>query len=112
MFATAENKGRVQARLASIRPDGGTDHVRALKAALALKPEVIFFLTDAEKMEASDAELVRKELGSIRIQAIEFGDGPAIDTHGPLRELATSSGGTFRHIDLSTWTGTTGAARP
>ena len=102
MPATIENKERLRTRLASVRPDGGTDHVVALKAAIALKPEVIFFLTDAERMEASDAERVRKELGAIRIQAIEFGDSAVVDTVSPLRDLATSSGGTFRHIDLST----------
>ncbi len=103
MPATVDNKERVRTRLTSIRPDGGTDHVRALQTAIALKPEVIFFLTDAERMEPSDADVVRKDLGLIRIQAIEFGDGPTIQSESPLRDLATSSGGTFRHIDLSTW---------
>jgi hypothetical protein len=101
MPATIENKERLRTRLATVHPDGGTDHVVALKAAIALKPEVIFFLTDAERMEASDAERVRKELGTIRIQAIEFSDGSVVDTVSPLRDLATSSGGSFRHIDLS-----------
>ena len=34
----------------AIVPDGGTNHMIALRAALALRPEVIFFLTDADLM--------------------------------------------------------------
>jgi hypothetical protein len=101
MPATQENKERLRARLTSIRPDGGTDHVRALKAAFSLKPEAIFFLTDAERMEGTDAETLTREAGPIRIQAIEFGDGPDTGGTSPLRDLATATGGSFRYLDLS-----------
>ena len=40
MSATTANKRRIQLQLAEIRPDGGTDHMSALRTALALKPEV------------------------------------------------------------------------
>lgn len=102
MAATADSKGRIRSRMESIRPLGGTDHAKALRAAIALKPEVIYFLTDAEKMAEDDAESLRGEAGSIRIQAVEFGDGPATGGSTPLRTLATATGGTFRHVDLST----------
>ena len=111
MPATRANKERLRARLASVRSDGGTDHARALRAAFALKPEVIFFLTDAERLEGGDVEPLREEAGAIRIQAIEFGDGPASGAASHLGDLAIGTGGTFRHLDLSTWAGE-GAARP
>jgi von Willebrand factor type A domain len=101
MPATRDNKARLRTRLNAIHPDGGTDHGVALRAAIATKPEVIFFLTDAERMEVDDAKALRDEAGAIRIQAIEFGDGPVSGATSPLRDLATGTGGTFRHIDLS-----------
>src|SRR5262245_25709406 len=73
MAATSANKERVQAQLAAIIPDGGTDHMTALRTALALKPEVIFFLTDADLMTNGDVNDILQEVGMTRIQAIEFG---------------------------------------
>lgn len=103
MAATAENKARVRTRLTTIRPDGGTDHAKALQSAFMMKPEVVFFLTDAERMDPGEARTLRDEAGAIRIQAIEFGEGPEIGGSTPLRDLATATGGTFRHVDLSVW---------
>ncbi len=63
MPATAANRERVLAQLAGITPDGGTDHLTALNAALALKPEVIFFLTDADLMTDGDVDEVLTDMG-------------------------------------------------
>jgi hypothetical protein len=101
MPATMANKDRLKERLGNVKAGGGTDHARALRAAIALKPEVIFFLTDAESMDQETADALRSEAGPIRIQAVEFGDGPASGAASPLRDLATATGGTFRHVDLS-----------
>ncbi len=101
MPATAANKERVISLLAGIDSLGGTDHVEALEAALAMKPEVIFFLTDAKLMTAEQAETLRAEAGTIRIQAIEFGVGPDPRTENPLRTLAIATGGAYRYIDVT-----------
>src|SRR5262249_40564847 len=37
MSATTANKARIRSQLATILPDGGTDHMAALRVALALK---------------------------------------------------------------------------
>jgi hypothetical protein len=102
MAATADNKTRVGHQLAQVVPDGGTDHMLALRAALTLRPEVIFFLTDADLMTGSDASAIQAEAGATRIQAVEFGRGVELspDTN-PLRRLATSTGGTYRYIDVT-----------
>ncbi len=42
----------------AIIPDGGTDHMAALSMAMALKPEVIFFLTDADLMTNGDVDRI------------------------------------------------------
>ena len=47
-FATEENKQRVARFLDSITAEGGTDHEEALRLAIRLHPDVIFFLTDGD----------------------------------------------------------------
>jgi hypothetical protein len=101
MPATAANKARIKTQLAAVLPDGGTDHMSALRAALVLKPEVIFFLTDADLMTNGDVNEILAEAGSTRIQAVEFGRGINLGERTPLRRLATTTGGSYLYIDVS-----------
>ncbi len=101
MAATRSNKGWVESQLSRIKADGGTDHKRALTRALEIKPEVIFFLTDADMMSNSDVNLVLDKVGSTRIQAIEFGYGVNLGEQTPLARLATTTGGAYLYIDVS-----------
>lgn len=99
--ATAVNKSEVESRLADVTAIGGTDHARALRAAFALRPEVIFFLTDALQMTNETAERLQAEAGTTRIQAIEFGIGPDPGMIDPLKALALATGGGFRYVDVT-----------
>jgi hypothetical protein len=101
MAATAANKARIKTQLATIAADGGTDHMAALRAALVLKPEVIFFLTDAQLMTNGDVNEILAEAGPTRIQAVEFGRGVNLGERTPLRRLATTTGGSYLYIDIS-----------
>jgi hypothetical protein len=101
MSATVSNKTRIRTQLEAILPDGGTDHMSALRAALALKPEVIFFLTDADLMTNGDVNEILAEAGTTRIQAVEFGRGINLGERTPLRRLATTTGGAYLYIDVS-----------
>jgi hypothetical protein len=101
--ATLESKSRLHARLATILPDGGTDHKTALLAALKLQPEVVFFLTDADLMTESEARDIQEKAGASRIQAIEFGVGPNVGQSKPLRQLALGTGGSYRYLDVTTF---------
>jgi hypothetical protein len=101
MPATAANKARIRTQLAAILADGGTDHMAALRAALVLKPEVIFFLTDADLMTNGDVNEILAEAGTTRIQAVEFGRGVNLGERTPLRRLATTTGGSYLYIDVS-----------
>jgi von Willebrand factor type A domain len=101
MAATAANKAHVQTQLSAISPDGGTDHMQALRTALALKPEVIFFLTDADLMSNGDVNEILREVGASRIQAVEFGRGTELGQRTPLARLATTTGGSYLYIDVS-----------
>lgn len=100
MPATKDNKARVQTLLSTVDPDGGTDHMTALRTALALHAEVVFFLTDADQMDQKDVKDILAIAGKTRIQAIEFGEGAKAANANPLHKLATSTGGTYRYIDV------------
>jgi hypothetical protein len=101
MPATMANKARVGTQLETVSPLGGTDHMLALREALKLKPEVIFFLTDAVEMSNGDVNVLLTEVGSTRIQAIEFGYGTELAQRTPLGRLATTTGGAYLYIDVS-----------
>jgi hypothetical protein len=101
MAATAANKARVRTLLSNIVPDGGTNHMTALRAALSLHPEVIFFLTDADLMTNKDVQEILADAGATRLQAVEFGIGQSLSDSAPLRRLATSTGGSYRYIDVT-----------
>ena len=100
MTATTTNKARVQTQLETISPVGGTDHMLALREALKLKPEVIFFLTDADLMTNGDVDEILTEVGATRIQAVEFGRGIVLGQRTPLGRLATATGGSYLYIDV------------
>ncbi len=101
MAATAANKARIRSQLVSVVPDGGTDHMAALRSALALRTEVVFFLTDADLMTNGDVDEILSEAGTTRIQAVEFGRGMNLGERTPLRRLATTTGGAYLYIDVS-----------
>jgi hypothetical protein len=80
---------------------GGTDPVKAITAAFAQKPEVIFFLTDGQELTRERVEELRASAGGTRILAIEFGNGPNPNTADPLKSLAIETGGSYRYIDVT-----------
>jgi hypothetical protein len=98
--ATAAAKEAVRAALGEFRATGGTEHAAAIRAALAVQPEVIFFLTDGLLMTPDLAAELERAAGRTRIEAISFGTGPAPTTADPVRELATATGGSYRYVDV------------
>ena len=100
MPATPASKERVRTLLQGIQPYGGTDHMQAIQAALKLRPEVIFFLTDADLMTRQDVSQIRALLGKTRIQVVEFGVTGSLGDSAPLQALARESGGSYRYIDV------------
>ena len=103
MAATPSNKGRVRTLLSGVQPDGGTDHMQALKAAFGLHPEVIFFLTDADLMTRQDVAELISLAGKTRVQAVEFGQVTGLGGSAPLKLLAKSTGGSYRYIDVNSF---------
>jgi hypothetical protein len=104
MFADDANKQAAERYVKSITADGATEHESALLAGLQLKPDVIFFLTDADQPGLSPAQLeriTRLNDGRAVINTIEFGLGPKIRKHNFLDAVAEQNGGGSAYIDIS-----------
>jgi hypothetical protein len=89
-------------RLAALRPEGGTHHVRALRRALLLlpTPEIIFLVTDAGDLTPADVRsltyLNRDRRAAIHV--IELGPSAADGTQSPLADLAAANAGNYRRV--------------
>lgn len=102
-FAKKENRILAERFVSSISAQGSTDHLPALKIALEMRPDVIFFLTDADDPVLTAAELQRvKSLNTNTvINAIQFGYGPKQNFDNFLELLSTDSGGMYRYVDVT-----------
>ncbi|MBX7167287.1 MAG: hypothetical protein K1X74_13235 [Pirellulales bacterium] len=102
--ASPQHKQQAARFIAQINPDGATRHEPALRAALALDPDIIFFLTDADQPVLTPTQLAEihraNHHGSI-IHTIEFGFGPAFGGRNFLAELAEQNGGRHQYVDIS-----------
>jgi hypothetical protein len=104
MWGTDINKTLAGQYIRSVAPDGGTDHMPALKKALSYRPEHIFFLTDAElpRLSAKDLdELKSISRGRTQIHCIEFGKGAQLKSDNFLKRLTRQNGGTYRYRDVT-----------
>ncbi|MFP6764402.1 MAG: hypothetical protein VB858_12315, partial [Planctomycetaceae bacterium] len=87
-----------------ITPDGGTDHMPALRKALSYRPEHIFLLTDADQPILSKPnleEIKQFNKGRSQIHTIEFGEGGFLGIENHLGRLARQNGGTYRYRDVT-----------
>ncbi len=102
-FATEQNKQRAIRFIDSITAEGGTAHEDALKLAINLQPNVIFFLTDGDDPKLTPAQLakIRRLAAGIIINAIEFGPGPKPAGRSFLADLARQNGGGYRYVDVT-----------
>lgn len=103
-WATDINRTLARQFISSVQPDGGTDHMPALKKALRYQPEHLFFLTDADQPILSARELhdiKTANNGRTQIHCVEFGKGPEISADNFLKKLARENGGTYRYRDVT-----------
>lgn len=101
-FANDDNKERALAFLDSVRSHGNTDHLPAMRLALELRPDVLFWLTDGDEPRLSREELdqIRAWATGIRIYTIEFGVGKEPQSPGFLKTAALENGGKYQWVDL------------
>lgn len=105
LFATEENRQLADQYVRQIDAIGGTHHLEALELALRMRPEVIFFLTDAAEPELTARELAevrRKNESAATINAIEFGPGPFQGGENFLMRLARQNQGQHVYVDVTT----------
>ena len=82
-------------RLQHLTAEGGTAHVRALKSALLLNPDVIYFLTDEDDLTPADVKTITDyNRGRTVIHTICLIDPETNQT--PIGELAKKNRGQFR----------------
>lgn len=102
-FATDAAKKSAAEFLMRVKADGGTNRAAALRYALALKPDVIFFLSDADKpMPAAELDAIKQlnERIGAQICAIEFGKGEK-PSQSSLADLAKANNGQYVFVDTT-----------
>lgn len=95
--ASPENKDRVAQQLDSLAPVGLTDHPRALRLALTLRPDDIFFLTDGDDLKPQEVESIRQlNRGRSAIHTLELTTANRDRPDMPLQVLARQNRGQYR----------------
>jgi hypothetical protein len=87
-----------------LEPEGRTEHGPALKMAIALRPEAIYFLTDADDLtqdHLQDVQRINRE--GIPIHTIELTQRHRGQVGMPMQVLARRWNGVYQAIDLATW---------
>jgi hypothetical protein len=98
---------RAQSYIETVDAFGGTNHVDALRLALRMRPDVIFFLTDGRVPSLSDRELseiarIAESYGTT-IHGIEFGTAATTDSNSFITVLANATGGKYRYFDVTSF---------
>jgi hypothetical protein len=102
LAASAENKRQAALLVEALDAEGGTDHLPALKQALALEPEVIYFLTDADDLRLDQVRTVTLlNHGRVVIHTIALTTGHQDPGEPPLAVLAEGNRGEHRQVSLA-----------
>ena len=105
MWADSRGKLLGERFVRGVLANGGTRHMEALKLAIRMRPDVIFFLTDAEEPQLTAAELDRiRRLNApvgASIQTIQFGFGPDSGNDNFLRRMARQNQGRHVYVDIA-----------
>ena len=99
--ATSQARRRACQLLTDLLAEGGTDYVPALKRALALRPEVVFFLTDGDGLRLPQIQAITQlNRGRATIHAIELGNKARASAESSLQILARANRGTYCFVPL------------
>jgi len=105
LFGTDRDRAVATDFIRSVVADGGTRHIDALLLALRMRPDVIFFLTDADEPRLTSSELdrIRRRNNSVgaSINTIEFGAGSSTGEFNFLKQLARQNGGQHVYVDVT-----------
>jgi VWA domain-containing protein len=90
----------VSQALAGQSPEGKTEHGLALKQAFLLRPDVIFFLTDADDLKPEHLRLAAELNHGAVIHTIELNTQNRQRRDMPLQMLAQENHGTYQAVNL------------
>lgn len=90
--ADLQSKNQLRAWLNLMEPEGGTDPRIALKQALALKPDAVFFLSDGALPDGTEKDVARSNPNKIPIHCVDLAGGLGGDQ---LKRIAAESGGNY-----------------
>lgn len=101
-FAKKDNRILAERYISSMSAQGATKHVPAIKMALQARPDVVFFLTDADDPVITEEELrlIKGWNAGAVINAIQFGYGPKQSVDSFLEQLTVDNGGMYRYVDV------------
>lgn len=100
--ATETNRAAVARLVEEVRAEGGTDHLAALRRAVAMGADVIFFVTDADEMTAEQVRNVTLlNRNRAAIHAVELNNDGERRDETPLKLLARLNGGTHRVVPVN-----------
>jgi len=92
-----ENRRRITRLMESVKGRGGTDHSSALRQALALRPEAILFITDAEDLRRDQVRSITEaNRGRTAIHTVQW--KPTHEASESLQELARLNRGVYRQF--------------
>ncbi len=102
--ATVTNLNLARDEIESVDSGGGTRHLPALMAAVSLRPDVVYFLTDGQDAGLTKEDLrnfLRQNSTGARVHVVEFATS-ALESRGPswLHLLASETGGKYRRVEL------------
>jgi hypothetical protein len=103
LYATERNKALAARFVESMTAFDGTQHQDALLLALKMRPDVIFWLTDADEPKLGPGQLdrINRMAAGTVIHAIEFGSGPQTEADNFLVKVARQSGGKHAYVDVT-----------
>jgi len=103
IFADEQGTRLAERFVRSVVAGGGTQHMDALMLAINMRPDVIFFLTDAAQPQLFPDELekIRRRNNGATIHTIEFGHGPYNGERNFLVKLAEQNDGRHVYVDIS-----------
>jgi len=102
--ASEENQRKLVRFVADLAAFGQTEHARGLLAALKLKPEVIYLLTDGGEpaLDPGQLRIIREQAaGRSSIHCVQFGRGPVGEAARFLQRLAAENRGSYVYIDVN-----------
>src|SRR5262249_55676460 len=98
--ASAANRNQVAAVLNTVRAEGATNHQQALRRALEIRPDIIFFVSDADDLTLAQVlALTRQNRGRSVIHTIELSPTGRPRSERPLALLAHGNRGTYQAVN-------------